>query len=157
MTASVRHVGAEDWRDWRLLRQRSLSEDPSAFSSSTTAWTGPHDTEDRWRSRLADGSCFIAYEGSTPVGMVAGMNGSDGANQLISMWVAPEARRQGIGAQLIDSVIEWNGDGPLSLRVMDGNSVAITAYECRGFVMLDGVADSEGCRTMLRPGQQARA
>lgn len=155
MTVSVRQVGPDDWRDWRLLRQRSLSEDPSAFSSSTTAWTGPNDTEKRWRSRLADGACFIAYTDATPIGMVAGMTGADGANQLISMWVAPGARRQGIGARLIDSVIAWNGDGPLSLRVIDGNSAAILAYEDRDFVMLDGVADNEGCRTMLRPGRDA--
>ncbi len=152
MTASVRRVGPDGWRDWRLLRQRSLNEDPSAFSSSTTAWTGPNDTEDRWRSRLAEGVCFIAYDEAVPVGMVAGMTGSTGTNQLISMWVAPEARRQGIGAMLIDSVIEWSGESPLSLRVIDGNSAAITAYEGRDFVMVDGDADSEGCRTMLLPG-----
>ena len=153
MTASVRRVGPDDWRDWRLLRQRSLSEDPSAFSSSTTAWKGPNDTEDRWRSRLTDGACFIAYVGATPVGMVAGMTGADGVNQLTSMWVAPEARRQGIGAALIDAVIAWNGDGSLSLRVIDGNSAAILAYEGREFVMVGGPADDEGCRTMVRAGE----
>ncbi len=153
MSAWVRRVGPDDWRDWRVLRLRSLREDPSAFSSSTTAWTGSQDTEDRWRTRLADGACFIAYAGATPVGMVAGMTGADGTNQLISMWVAPEARRQGIGAELIDAVVAWNGNRPLSLRVIDGNVAAIRAYEDRAFVMVDGDADAEGCRTMVRAGQ----
>lgn len=149
MTITVRQVGPDDWRDWRLMRRRSLDEDPSAFSSSTTMWSGPHDTEERWRTRLADGPCFVAYDGKSAVGMVGGRIGEDGF-QLISMWVAPESRRRGIGAALIESVISWSGDDPLSLRVIDGNTAAISAYERHGFAMLDGRADSEGCRTMVR-------
>jgi GNAT superfamily N-acetyltransferase len=146
---SVRLVGPADWADWRLLRQRSLSEDPGAFSSSTTMWTGDNDTEQRWRDRIADGPCFIAYDDGTPVGMVAGRV-VDGAAELISMWVAPEARRRGIGRALIERVIEWSAGQPLGLRVMDGNQAAVTAYERHGFVLQDGT-DAEGCRRMLRP------
>ncbi len=148
MTFAVRQVSPEDWRDWRLMRQRSLSEDPSAFSSSTTMWAGPNDTEERWRARLADGACFIAYEDGAPVGMVAGMSGEDG-NQLISMWVAPGVRRRGIGAALINAVIGWNEGQPLRLRVIDGNTSAISAYVRDGFAMLEGSTDDEGCRTMV--------
>lgn len=156
MTFTVRQIGPDDWRDWRLLRQRSLAEDPGAFSSSTVMWSGPNDTEERWRARLADGPCFIAYDRESPVGMVAGRV-TDGDSQLISMWVAPEARRRGTGAALIESVIAWNGEGPLSLRVMDGNVAATSAYERHGFVMLEGCADGEGCRTMIRNQPQREA
>ncbi len=145
---TIHLASPDDWADWRLLRQRSLSEDPDAFSSSTTMWTGPNDTEQRWRDRLADGPCFIAYDGGVPVGMVAGQV-VDGAAQLISMWVAPEARRRGIGQALIERIVEWSARRPLSLRVMDGNRAAITTYERHGFVLQDGV-DAEGCRKMLR-------
>ncbi len=65
------------------------------------------------------------------------------------MWVAPEARRRGIGQALIERIVEWSAGRPLSLRVMDGNQAAITAYERHGFVLQDGV-DAEGCRKMLR-------
>jgi len=150
MTAIVRRVGPDDWRDWRLMRQRSLTEDPDAFASSVTMWTGPNDTEERWRDRLADGVCFIAYDDESPVGMVAGLVADDGSHQLISMWVAPESRRHGIGTALIESVVDWNGDQPLSLRVIDGNTAAISAYERHGFAMLDCDADDEGCRMMVR-------
>jgi ribosomal protein S18 acetylase RimI-like enzyme len=146
---SVRLVGPDDWADWRLLRQRSLSEDPDAFSSSTTMWTGDNDTEQRWRDRIADGPCFIAYDDGNPVGMVAGRV-VDGVAELISMWVAPEARRRGIGRALIERVIDWSAGRPLGLRVMDGNQAAVTAYERHGFVLQDGT-DAEGCRRMLRP------
>ena len=138
----------DDWADWRLLRQRSLTEDPDAFSSSTAMWTGDNDTEQRWRARLADGPCFIAYDDERPVGMVAGQV-VDGSAELISMWVAPEARRLGVGRALIQRIVEWADGRPLTLRVMDGNQAAVTAYERHGFVLQDGT-DHEGCRRMLR-------
>jgi ribosomal protein S18 acetylase RimI-like enzyme len=145
---SIRLAEPDDWTDWRLLRQRSLAEDPDAFSSSTVMWTGANDTEERWRARLADGPCFIAYADGRPVGMVAGWVVDD-ETQLTSMWVAPEARRRGVGRMLIEQVIDWSAGRPLSLRVMDGNQAAITAYERQGFVLRDGT-DAEGCRRMLR-------
>jgi len=144
---SIRLAEPDDWADWRLVRQRSLTEDPDAFSSSTRMWTGDNDTEDRWRARLADGPCFIAYDDNRPVGMVAGSVVDDAA-QLTSMWVAPEARRRGIGTALIERVVEWAAGRPLSLRVMDGNQAAVTAYERQGFVLQQGT-DAEGCRRML--------
>ena len=151
MTArpSIRHAVPDDWADWRLLRQRSLSEDPDAFSSSPAMWTGDNDTEQRWRARLADGPCFVAYDDGVPVGMVAGRVLDDAA-ELISMWVAPEARRRGIGRALIERIVEWSAGRPLHLRVMDGNQPAITTYERYGFVLADGPPDAEGCRRMLR-------
>jgi len=146
---TVRLADPDDWAAWRELRQRSLAEDPQAFSSSTVMWTGANDTEQRWRARLADGPCFIVYDGAKPVGMVAGRI-VDAAAELISMWVAPEARRRGIGQMLIERVVAWADGRPLSLRVMDGNTQAVTAYERQGFVLQDDV-DHEGCRRMLRP------
>jgi ribosomal protein S18 acetylase RimI-like enzyme len=146
----IRQAVPDDWADWRLLRQRSLAEDPQAFSSSTTMWTGASDTERRWRARIADGPCFVAYHGDAPVGMVAGRV-VEGTAELISMWVAPEARGRGIGRELIRAVIDWSEGRPLSLRVIDGNTAAVAAYESQGFVLLDG-CDDEGCRTMRRTG-----
>ncbi len=149
MTVVVRRVGPDEWRDWRMLRQRSLAEDPGAFAASVAAWTGPDDTEQRWRARLAEDSCFIAYDEASPVGMVAGRASAGGAHELTSMWVAPEARRQGAGAALVAAVIDWNADAPLTLRVIDGNRAAIAAYERAGFIMPDDPADHEGCRRMI--------
>lgn len=147
MSVLIRQVGPDDWADWRMMRQRSLSEDPQAFSSSTAMWTGVNDTEARWRARLTDGPCFLAYDGDQPVGMVAGRLVDDRA-ELISMWVAAEARRRGIGRNLIRAVIAWSDGRPLRLRVMDGNAAAVNAYERQGFVLEDACADAEGCRLM---------
>ncbi|MCW2831531.1 MAG: hypothetical protein JWP31_2223 [Aeromicrobium sp.] len=150
----IRQIGPDQWADWRLLRRRSLIEDSEAFASSVSLPAGTHDTEVLWRARIVDGPCFVAYDGDRPVGMVAGRLTESGA-ELISMWVAPEARRAGIGSDLIDAVVAWNGRRPLSLRVMDGNHPAIAAYERHGFVLVDGSADAEGCRRMTRPADAA--
>ena len=74
----------------------------------------------------------------------------DGGVELMSMWVAADARRRGIGGQLIDAVIAWAGNMPVHLRVMDGNQAAVLAYESKGFVLRPGFVDGEGCRTMTR-------
>lgn len=143
----IRRVGPDDWADWRLLRQRSLTVDRESFAASARLWTGADDTEERWRELLATDACFIAYDGGSPVGMVAGRVAGDAAT-LNSMWVAPEARQRGAGRQLIDAVIAWSAGRELSLRVIDGNAAAIGAYEAAGFVLQDGV-DVERCRRMV--------
>ena len=146
----IRHIGPDDWADWRRARIRALTESPEAFASSVTLWTGARDRERNWRARLAlPGACFLAYDGAVPVGMVGAHPGADGV-ELVSMWVAAEARRRGVGRQLIDAVIEWAADRPLHLRVIGGNATAIKAYESRGFELVPGGPDAEGCRCMKR-------
>ncbi len=52
------------------------------------------------------------------------------------MWVAPHARGQGIGAALIDAVIDWGkaaGYKRLILDISDSNDFAITLYTHKGF------------------------
>ena len=148
----IRRVGPDEWADWRLVRQRSLIEDPQAFASSVSMWTGEQDTEERWRARLAsDGACFLAYEDGAAVGMVAARPVEADEVELISMWVAPEARGAGLGRALVDSVIGWAWGRRLRLRVMDGNGDAVSLYAACGFVLDDVAPDHEGCRVMRRP------
>ncbi|MEO6471180.1 MAG: GNAT family N-acetyltransferase [Aeromicrobium sp.] len=151
MNVLIVQIGPDEWADWRHVRIRALTENPEAFASSVTLWTGPRDTEGNWRERLsAPGSYFVAYDGEVPVGMVAASPNDDSV-ELFSMWVAPESRHRGIGGRLIAEVIECAGDKPVTLRVMDDNLAAIAAYESRGFVPDAGDADREGCRAMNRP------
>jgi ribosomal protein S18 acetylase RimI-like enzyme len=157
VTMRVREIGPDDWVIWRLLRQRSLIEDPQAFAASVTRWTGEQDREESWRARLAaPGSCFVAEHGAgqagaAPVGMVGVVpNDDDDGHQLISMWVAPAARGRGVGRALVGRVISAVAGQPLWLRVMDGNETAIRLYQRCGFVLDDGNPDGEGCRAMHR-------
>lgn len=148
---NIRPVGSEDWVDWRCARIRALTESPQAYAPSVTLWTGSLDTETRWRDRLAEpGAFFVAYDGSDPVGMVAGIPRDNGV-ELISMWVAVEARGQGVGRHLIAAVIDWGAGQPTSLRVIDSNLAAIAAYQSTGFVLSSAAPDQENCRSMNRP------
>ena len=55
---------------------------------------------------------------------------------LISMWVAPEVRGQGVGEALIDAVLGWarvGGARRLLLDVGDHNQPAIALYARKGF------------------------
>lgn len=147
----IRQVGPDDWADWRLLRLRSLAEDRVAFASSVTPWTGDDDTEERWRGRLGNGdTCFVAYDDDRPVGMVGAEHREDGGIELISMWVAPEARSRGVGAALVERVVALGAGAPVGLRVMAGNDPAIRAYERAGFALQPGDPDCDGCLRMER-------
>jgi RimJ/RimL family protein N-acetyltransferase len=160
VTMRVREVGPDDWVVWRLLRQRSLTEDPQAFAASVELWTGDQDREENWRSRLAEpGVRFVAEHGAAPVGLVAMRpNDDDDGQQLISMWVAPSARGHGVGRALVGRVISAAAGRPLWLRVLDGNETAIRLYQRCGFVLDAADPDAEGCRAMhLAPRQVPQA
>ena len=138
----LRSIGANDWARWREVRQRALGEAPHAFSSLLSEWTGTGDTETRWRSRLdAVPLNVIAVvetgEGPRSVGQVSGTAINDAHEvELISLWVAPEVRGQGVAAALIDAVIRWatdQGARRVVLGVKRGNAEAIAAYERAGF------------------------
>jgi ribosomal protein S18 acetylase RimI-like enzyme len=152
VTMRVRQVGPDDWVVWRILRQRSLTEDPQAFAASVERWSGDQDREENWRSLLAGpGSYFVAEHGAAPVGLVAIRPDDDGERlQLVSMWVAPSARGRGVGRALVGRVIAEVAGQPLWLRVMDGNETAIRLYQRCGFVLDDSNPDAEGCRAMHR-------
>jgi ribosomal protein S18 acetylase RimI-like enzyme len=56
--------------------------------------------------------------------------------QLISMWVAPEARRSGAGRILIDAIVAWAGERGLrtiKLMVTSVNGGAMEFYRRLGF------------------------
>ena len=67
--------------------------------------------EQRWRAWVGatddDGVVFLAYDDGRPVGMDGAFHRDAGAVALIAMWVAPAARRTGVGAALTRAVIDW--------------------------------------------------
>jgi len=101
-------------------------------------WQGKGDVEIRWRRRLEDVPfSVIALVDGRPVGQVSGtaVDGR-GSVELISLWVAPDARGTGVGAALVDSVAEWARDAGaerVSLAVKIENPVAIALYQRVGF------------------------
>jgi GNAT superfamily N-acetyltransferase len=105
----LRRLAAGDWRLWRDVRLQALEDSPQAFSSLLSDWQGVGDVEIRWRKRLEDVPFnVIAFVDGRAVGQVSG-TAVDGRRsvELISLWVAPDARGTGVGTALIEAVAEW--------------------------------------------------
>jgi GNAT superfamily N-acetyltransferase len=136
---------------WRRIRLRALQEAPHAFGTTfaeASAWPSS-----RWEQQVADFATFVAVDGRADVGVArgAGHPTRPEVRELISMWVAPAARRQAIGASLIDAVADWarsQGATALVLDVVEDNHPASALYASTGFELFTG--DSLGERA---PGE----
>lgn len=126
----------------RSTRLRSLADTPDAFW--TTEAEARAEPRELWHERLAapDGATFVAVERNNPeqgLGLAFGRPHHDEAGEagLYGMWVAPAARRRGLGGRLIREVIAWArkaGHPCLLLDVGDANAPAIATYRALGFV-----------------------
>jgi ribosomal protein S18 acetylase RimI-like enzyme len=133
---SVRRLAPDEWRTFREVRLTALKDAPYAFGSS---WEKEKDASDeQWRAAVTARSRFVAVQGERVVGMAAGgdSNSSDTA-ALTSLWVEPGSRGQGIGDQLVTTVVEWAkaaGFSQVSLWVTEGNVNAEALYRRNGFM-----------------------
>ncbi|MGH9196371.1 MAG: GNAT family N-acetyltransferase [Acidimicrobiia bacterium] len=123
-------------RRLREIRLRALRADPHAFETTFEQASAWH--SERWSQQLEALVTFVATLDNADVGMVRGARNEQlrDAGHLISMWVARESRRQGIGSALVDSVILWarnEGLTQLFLDVREGNKAALALYASRRF------------------------
>jgi ribosomal protein S18 acetylase RimI-like enzyme len=153
----LRVLTPDDWPTWRSLRLAALAEAPYAFGSRLADWQGAGDREERWRTRLSSPGSYnvVALLDGLPVGMASGVPGADdGVVELISMWVSPAARGNGVGDVLVQAVTRWAqhlGARQLRLTVAQGNEPAAALYQRHGFrrtgelgdLMPDGVRREE--------------
>jgi ribosomal protein S18 acetylase RimI-like enzyme len=145
----------DDWRLFREVRLAALREAPYAFDSTLEQWQGPNDTEERWRQRLTNVPLnIVAYFNGAPAGMVGATNpATDGASELISMWVAPHARGKGVADALVAAVIAWateRGITSIELDVVEANARARAFYRRQGFVDRGRVADPRSAQPERR-------
>jgi GNAT superfamily N-acetyltransferase len=137
MNVEVRQATVDDWEMVRDIRLAALQDAPYAFGS-TYARESAFD-EETWRGRLnnEENPTFLAFDGDTPIGM-DGVYTESGDRILVAMWVAPDARRGGVGAALTEAVCEWAkkiGAPRVFLGVAEGNDSAQRLYERLGFTM----------------------
>lgn len=98
--------------------------------------------EDVWRARsepAAGGACFVAEAADgTLVGMVVGLSLPGSAEPLLAgLWVAREARRQGVGRRLVAEVSGWaraGGAERLTVWAFEANLVAQALFAGAGFL-----------------------
>jgi GNAT superfamily N-acetyltransferase len=141
----------DDWRVYREVRQAALADAPWAFGG--TLEREQAFVESDYRTRLQGRASFAARVGERYVGLVGGLfQETDGAALLISMWVAPSARGQGVGDALVKAVLKWAreiGCEQVRLWVTEGNEPAERLYARNGFV-------PTGEKQAIRPGEWDR-
>jgi GNAT superfamily N-acetyltransferase len=134
---------SEDWERVRDVRVRALADAPFAFGSRL------EEEQDRpeafWRSRLESqaAATFLAIRGHETVGLVRTFVEPEDVTsaKLVSMWVAPHARGQGVGGQLVAVVVQWARDHDatsVQLWVTETNTHARRLYEFCGFALSGG-------------------
>ncbi len=135
----TRVLAEGDWKMWRELRLAALAEAGYAFGSQLADWQGDGDREERWRERLAIPGSYniLAMLDRQAVGMASGVpTDHDEVVELISMYVAPVGRGQGVGDHLVRAVEQWArlmGARTLRLAVVEGNKNAWALYQRNGF------------------------
>lgn len=131
----------DDWRLWRTLRRAALAEAPAAFGSTLADWSGAGDLERRWRGRLEDVALNLALTlDGKPVGMISATApepDAEGIVEIISLWVAPEARGHGVGDEALRQVLAWarieHPGSQVLLSVKTSNQPARLLYQRNGF------------------------
>ncbi|HWJ84305.1 MAG TPA: GNAT family N-acetyltransferase [Cellulomonas sp.] len=134
----IRRVEEDEWALVRDVRLRALREDPGVFGSSLAR--EEMFKESHWRMRVRTVTTWLALDSTgVPRGIVSMLlePGSPADDRhVVSLWVAPEVRRQGIGWHLLDTVrgaaVEEDAR-TVSLWVVDDNHAAGDLYVRAGF------------------------
>jgi len=141
MTATVRRLRSDEWAAWRSLRLRALEDAPDAFENTLQRESAL--SEAIWRERTvalagsADRAMFVAEQRGELVGCSGIFCDPAGAPNVISVWVAPEARRRGLAGALLHACTEFcraAGKPAVRLHVAEGNEAAGSLYRRHGFV-----------------------
>ncbi len=141
----------------RAIRLRALQNAPDAFGA--TFEDAHARTDEDWEKQLAELPTFLAVEDGRDVAMVRCKRDQHRADTawLLSMWVAPEARRARVGSALVDRVVTWarsNGIARLVLDVADWNVAAVALYKLKGFRRNGNVGSLPPPRQHIREHQR---
>jgi ribosomal protein S18 acetylase RimI-like enzyme len=135
----IRPVRADEWQAHRAIRLRALGSDPDAFGETLTHALTEDDAAWQRRAARLDGMAFVAVaDDGRFVGMANGGPAPDHPEfaAIYGMWVAPEARRQGVGGALLEAVEGWAreaGYDHIGLGVTTTNEAAIRLYASKGY------------------------
>ena len=154
MAVSIDRIKAGEWQVLRDIRLRSLKDSPEAFGQHYNEAIAMPD--DEWKSiarSSASGNrriwLFAHDDAAEPVGVVQGRRRPPADCLLFSMWVAPEARRLGVGQSLVDAIQDWGqtwGAARVVLWVLAANEPAMRFYDRIGFSVLNDGPDAASGR-----------
>lgn len=162
MPVAVRRIRPDDGPLLKRIRLAALLDTPSAFAKTHAEESAYADEE--WTRRATEwsvgdqGLTVFADLDDEVVGLVGGHRPTPGQTELVSMWVDPAARRNGVGHALIAAVVEWAAGESVELWVTRGNDRAIALYERAGFVVTTDVQPlpSDPCRHEVRMRRRRR-
>ena len=75
---------------------------------------------------------WVAVHGNRIVGFLVSRNLAEGERELLNLAVAPEFRRQGVGHELLATLLA-EAPGVIYLEVRASNQVARSIYKSKGF------------------------
>jgi len=155
----TRAIRADDWQLARSLRCAALADAPEAFAArladelalTDAAWQARARSNERGHETIG----FFALVEDEPVGLVVGIwnGGPPPFAELVSLWVAPRARRLGAAQALCEAICDWAASRAcerVALRVTPSNTPAQRLYLRLGFHRTEGCSDAQGCITMAR-------
>lgn len=138
----ARRVQADDGPTWRQIRLTALADAPDAFGSryADESLTPLEKWEElvELSARGFETIRLFAEDNAAPCGLVGAFRLDDQPDtaMIVSMWVAPTHRRQGIGRMLVDAAVEWARDGGYREAVLwatENNEPAKALYQAAGF------------------------
>ncbi|GLQ46258.1 GNAT family N-acetyltransferase [Dyella lipolytica] len=135
-------IEAQSAQTYKAIRLAALKQDPLSFGSTYEREVSFSDKEWLTRASSLDGEDrvgFFALEDEEAFGLVVCFrdNKDPTVGDVISMWVAPIARRRGVGSDLLKAIRHWaqeRGIQTLRLLVTSLNASGISFYERNGFV-----------------------
>ncbi|MDA0184830.1 GNAT family N-acetyltransferase [Solirubrobacter phytolaccae] len=154
----VRHVLAHEGERLREIRLRSLATDPEAFGATFEGDASrPADWWERGARHSEQGvqrTFVVVDEEDRWLGMalVRADDESPGDAVINAMWIAPEARRQGMGRALLEACVEWALERrfrAVNLAVRIINAPARAAYASAGFEFVRAERDEHQLKRPL--------
>ncbi len=134
MTVRIVRAEPKDWRRYRPIRLRALTEEPDAYASTLERELGYSPLD--WEELVATGFTYLAIDGRRVVGTATGWWDRAGGMHLVAMYVTPEARGRGLAHQLLTRIrliAVVRGADRVLLDVVAGNDTAFRTYLRYGF------------------------